>query len=453
MNLVVWQLAWYSVILLIGGGGNLTVMVVMLRSKRISKSSSFNILVLALAVVDLTTAISGVTNYVLSEFYDGARVTMHGNVFCRAVTSYFVSFWLCLMSVFILTLIALERRKAILYPFSTLRRRKWWVTPLNLAIVFLISFLIEIPWVLGLHYDEDNPTIGKFCASKYSKAVNITVSVVIFVIQYTIPLLVFSITWKQINSRFQIMTGALKAESKNEKQNRGGLENPSKFHLRKQLNRRWRTVRAMTMVFIGFFVCITPNEVLYALSRLVTSPGISFNSFPYQLSIMLKISNCCINPILYSFYSPTFRQNFRDIIPQSCHRCMHRLRRNHKTAAFTINPMHEILSLNIHHFDRISNSPVRSEGLSNNSPIRSGNNSVRGDNLDDHSNSPIRSGSNCRFSNITPGSMNIYSIPNSPLRVESGDNIDGIIPTIIVSNDSLLINSKGIIRGMAENQV
>ena len=311
LELTSWQLVWCVLIFIIGTGGNVVVITVILKGKKVVRSAPFNIYILALAWVDLIGSLLIIPNYLLSVSLDLRFANEHiGSLYCNVVSRYFFPFWLCLVSVYILVLISLERRRAVLQPFTILNRRRYHKTILILCAVIFMTLIIELPASFGLMYDRKKPTVGKFCSYSFGKNVNIAIFSLVFVVQYVVPCSIFITSFIQMKTRMAGLSQSLLKSM---------AAYPDHVKTEQQALKLWKqqkkTMNTMKIVIGAFFVCISPNEVLYALFHIFNITSITWISTPYQIGMLLKFSNYCVNPILYSFFSPRFQRHFIEVYP------------------------------------------------------------------------------------------------------------------------------------------
>ena len=299
-----WEFFWYLCVAIIGGIGNLIVLVVIVKNKKMKRSSPFNMYIFALGLTDWFASLIGLPNYILSTDIFKHPVGVNGDVICKLFTGYFWTFWLLEMSVILLVLISIERRNAVLNPFSTLEESSLKKT---LAVIFgaiLISFIISVPNIVGVIYDMKNARGGNFCRYKFTYFESSCIYGVIFVTDTIIPFGIIIRCFYDIKTKLKktddLIKPALisKEDSNSYKKDKGKVYNP-----------KIKTTETLQLVVIAFFICIIPNQVLYVLS-FANIKGVTWNSEIYQIAVLLRFSNSCINPILYSFYSSNFRQNF-----------------------------------------------------------------------------------------------------------------------------------------------
>ena len=301
-----WQLFWYICIFIVGVSGNSIVLIVISRSKDLLRSSSFNIFLFSLAVTDLLISAIGVPSYILSTHIFDHPTGSNGDVMCKLVTGYLCPFWFLTISVCLLVVICLERRRVILDPLSTMNERPLIMNSLIVFFCVVYSLIVEIPTIVGLEYAQYNNTVGQFCKYNYNAVTGRVLYVVVFSAEYLIPLLIFLISFKQVRDYLR----------KTEKDMNPFITayKEEKTRVRKTaLKRKSASIETMKLVVIAFFVCITPNDALYMLFQFAGISSLTWNSTIYQVCLLLRFSNSCVNPILYGFHSKRFRKHFRQV--------------------------------------------------------------------------------------------------------------------------------------------
>ena len=302
-----WEFVWYLLIFFIGAIGNLLVILVIMLNKKINTTSPFNILVMLLAVADFLASVAGLPIYYLStDAFEHPPAGKGGDYLCKFFTGYFLPFFLLDVSVFALMLIALGRRKVITKPLSVLDDEEELtikkMLPITLAI--LISLALGLPTVFGLEYTPSKPMVGNHCTYRYTFIQSIVIYCVVFSIDTIIPVAILVTCFRQISQSFK-KTSTLLTNSTSNKPNIG---NDAIF------KQKQKSIATMQLVVVAFFMCILPNHILYLMS-LGGVEGLAWNTEISQVGVLIRFTNCCINPLLYSFMSQKFRKNFKNTFP------------------------------------------------------------------------------------------------------------------------------------------
>ena len=301
----VWEFLWYLCIFIVGTIGNSLVIIVIVRSQRIDCGALTNILILTLAIVDMMISIIGLPIYILQTdlFYPKPD---HGNLVCFFVN--FPQFWLLDVVIYLLTAISLERRKAIVDPLSVLDTRPKWRIALILICCFSLAALVQTPTIIGAKYTICNASVGNYCGYSYTHIQSTIIYFAVLALETVIPMVVillcFRHIWVKLKESDDIIKNAMTA-----------YQNDRNFEQKKNtiLERKRNAIKVWKIVILVFVVCIIPNNVLFCIFQFVKVHAVSWNSVAYQIGLLLRFTNACINPFLYNFLSKEFRKHFKDV--------------------------------------------------------------------------------------------------------------------------------------------
>ena len=295
-----WEFTWYLIILIFGTVGNLSVILVILLNKKIDAKSTFNILIIVLAITDLLVSVVGLPIYYLSTSAYNHPDGQHGDFLCMFFTGYFLPFFLLDVSVFILVLIALGRRRAITNPLSVLDDEQTWKKILPILMAVVLSFGLGLPTIFGLKYTPQNPIVGNHCTYRYTFINSIIIYCVVFFIDTVSPIVILVICFRHIRTSFKLTNKLLTISSATKLRGNDVA-----------LQKKQKSIGTMKLVVAVFFLCILPNHLLYLMS-LAGVQGLGWNTAISQVGVLIRFTNSCLNPLLYSLKSKKFRMNFRD---------------------------------------------------------------------------------------------------------------------------------------------
>jgi 7 transmembrane receptor (rhodopsin family) len=76
---------------------------------------------------------------------------------------------------------------------------------------------------------------------------------------------------------------------------------------------RRNTLKTVIIVVIMYWICWTPNELLWCLQYFGVI-AVDFQSWTYRLSVLAQFSYCYVNPLIYAVRYKDFRQGFAQMM-------------------------------------------------------------------------------------------------------------------------------------------
>ena len=304
-----WQLIWYICIFVVGCVGNGIVIYVTFKAKDIQRKAPFNVYLLTLSIVDLLISIVAMPIYILSTSAFNHPSGTVGEWLCKICTNYFLIFYLIDTSTFLLCAIAIERRRAIVKPFSVLQETYLRKTLGVILFIFLLSFITQTPTIYRAHYSKKNGTIGNVCAYNSNSVDMQLLHYVSFFFNCALPAVIMLLCFRQINQHLSRTIADLRLSL-------GAYVNAVDYEDKIQIfmKKRKRTIDLTKLMVFVFLICVCIDEVFYLILHPVTNlTRIEWNSSAFQVAVMLRISNSFMNPILFAF-SKVFRKRLQDSI-------------------------------------------------------------------------------------------------------------------------------------------
>ncbi|WAR24821.1 TRISR-like protein [Mya arenaria] len=331
------------------------VLIAIARSPRLRSITNF--FLANLAVADFCVGIFCVLPN-LSTFLNPTWVL--GKVTCKGY--YYIWNVSYIASIFILTVIAIERYVAIMYPLKARHiMTRTRVKTIQICI-WIIAFLYNIPY--AILYDTLSVGKDEFCYATEENEIKLKwLSVATVVLWYIIPLFVIVILYYRIaralwktqvvsalrlstphdndircvitSSSFSpslehnVYTRETNLSSKSSHSERSNLKQvKERYHLvhvsstRRVAKARQKVIRLLLCVVVTFAVCVFPH-----MMKVMDHYWAMFNISHSAMLILSPISfislylNSVLNPFLYALFSTNFRKSFREIIPACCKGC------------------------------------------------------------------------------------------------------------------------------------
>ncbi|XP_034535991.1 leukotriene B4 receptor 1 [Notolabrus celidotus] len=268
---------------LVGAPGNLLVIWTILR--HVKKRSHTVVLILHLAAADLLVLIT-----LPLWIYSLAHSWVFGEPLCKAMV--FMINACMYSSVFLITLMSVERFLAVRYPFASAGwKRKKALNKVLLAL-WTAAFLFSIPVIPTQGIGEDSGEehcLYRFYSSQAQELVCVLLETLV---GYILPFAILVVCYGCLFSRITQMTFKSKRKS---------------------------TVLIASVVVV-FAVCWTPHHIGNILSLVILAMGDSDaainlegarNTMAFIAGAMVFISSTT-NPILYMFAARSFRTSLRD---------------------------------------------------------------------------------------------------------------------------------------------
>ncbi|XP_029001255.1 leukotriene B4 receptor 1 [Betta splendens] len=270
---------------LLGAPGNLLVIWTILRHVR--KRSHTVVLILHLAAADLLVVVT-----LPLWIYSLARSWVFGETSCKAMV--FVINACMYSSVFLLTLMSVERFVAVRYPFASADWKRKKALNKVLLVLWTAAFLFSIP-VIPTQVVEDNAGEDRCLSRLYTSVSQELVCVLLeTLVGYVLPFSILAVCYGCLCSRITQMTFKSKRKS---------------------------TVLIASVV-VAFAICWTPHHIGNLLSLVCLAMEDSYpatahsledvrNTMAFIAGAMVFISST-LNPILYMFAARSFRSSLVD---------------------------------------------------------------------------------------------------------------------------------------------
>lgn len=293
-----WQIIFFAFISIFGFIGNLTVCLVMITGGWKLRSVPFNVYITSLAVTDLSLAVIGIPIYVSSKSSFNHPSGLRGDLLCKFVTGNLIPFWLAGSSVYLLVLISFERYYTIRDPFLARTRTTSLKTFTAILGAMMTGLIVQIPVLAGIEYAGENATIGNYCGYKWKdERTTIAIYLSSLTFQYLVPAAIFVFNFLRIRKCLTTLDEVLRHQSANQ----GAVK------------QKRRTIKTVLIVVIAFFICWTPNTVMFFVFQYTGASLLAANSDVFEVSVVLAFSSAWINPILYSFRSSEFRKHCKHL--------------------------------------------------------------------------------------------------------------------------------------------
>ncbi|KAM4015481.1 C3a anaphylatoxin chemotactic receptor-like [Anomaloglossus baeobatrachus] len=199
-------------------------------------------------------------------------------------------------SVLLLTAMSIDRWVSVMWPFWAKVHRTCNVVRISAAIIWVLSLIITgLVFYVYIFYLGD---LREWCVGLRNRYPNFyeirqKARLLRLVIMFVIPFLIILICYLTVFY---------------------------KIRQSKRSQRSQRSYRIITAVILGFFICWFPYYI-WPFTHKYNSNFITFNTVN-TIVITLACVNSCMNPIIYVFMGPGFRQGFLRSIPARIERAL-----------------------------------------------------------------------------------------------------------------------------------
>ncbi|MGH0179273.1 UNVERIFIED_CONTAM: hypothetical protein FKN15_001294 [Acipenser sinensis] len=268
----------YSITFVLGVPGNgIVIWITGLKMKRTVNTTWF----LNLAIADFICCLSlpfSVVNIALNYHWP------YGNALCKVIPSVIVLNMFA--SVFILTLVSVDRCTLVTKPVWSQNNRTVWLANLLCGIVWLLAVIMCLPTLIYREiWVENNITICNY--GDHEDTVGIE-----RVLHSTRLIFGFFIPFVTITTCYSLIT--LKVR-------------------RSQFSKSSKTLKIILAVIVSFFICWIPYHVIGVLHSFAAPMSDLANTVQIldPLVICLAYINSCLNPLLYVFMGQDFKDKIR----------------------------------------------------------------------------------------------------------------------------------------------
>jgi len=287
----------FAIIVILGIVGNILVLVVVLVKHQMRNTT--NVLIVNLAVSDLLFVIICIPPTALDYAIDWPL----GDICCRIMQ--YIIHVTCCTSVLTLVYLSLDRYLAVVYPVRSIS----WRTVCNACVLIFLTWLViltscsPILFLFREHEFDYNGVRRLKCTfdrQEYSERLFYSL---FFTSSLALPLMAILCFYLNMLIRLWRGSAATHGPGPMRDKNCKGKEN------------KVRVTRMIIIVIAIFAVCWFPTQLILLLKAWDVYSNQSEFSLTFQIFAQcLAYCNSCINPILYAFFSTTYRAAFWEII-------------------------------------------------------------------------------------------------------------------------------------------
>ena len=317
-----WKTCINTCILIFGLSGNLLLVTLMIRVKRLRQSIT-NLLILNLALCDFTVVGTSIS-FELVEINEG--YFRFGNIGCRII--YPLSTFAVIAVVLTLIVLSWERYIAVVYPFKYHKVKRKGVQ--LIMCIHFIAFCSTLPYATSLHVKNNNGVL--ICEEGWSTQSSGIYTIFLVIIQYGIPLPImitlYSMTWYRIkqqnddvirvceqqrrragpinkeeliNAKLELMKTYEDAKKRSKLFGSIRHQRSRSYSTQLAVVRQQQTVsmlKTFIIIVTVFAVFMLPNQLTWLIQTVANT---TLSSTWISISYWLTYANSIWNPIIYGF--------------------------------------------------------------------------------------------------------------------------------------------------------
>jgi len=273
----------YTIVVLVGICGN-SLVIEVVRKKR-SMHSTMNFLLVNLAIADLLTLVWCLPGTVL--FYTAQPSGQLGTYLCKFITTHSIAGIGMIVSGLTLTLISVERYKALVTPMETRFRLSKGNVLYPIVGIWVFAVVYVCPLFVFETYNDGTQRCMTLWPAKAS-AYWIILAVIVITAFVTMFVCYFSII------KGLYFTNTICSSNANAG---GGNDAIVKRKI----------VKMLLIVTVAFVFCFFPYSI-------ATATNIAQTSAFYKISYFLVYCSCSLNPITYALGSANYRTAFKEVL-------------------------------------------------------------------------------------------------------------------------------------------
>ena len=283
-SLIMAEITVYCIVFVISSIGNVVVIMVVSRKRRMQTVTNW--LIVNLAIADL--AVTLICIPVEIPLILNRNTWLYGKAFCRML--YPLQTMTIYASVYTLVAMSLTRYWAIRHPFR--RQMSTKQAKILICFLWLISFSFVIPYIIRLVY---NPETG-YCEEVTTPQGRRSYTIAIFVSQYIFPLLLILFAYILIAVELN--------------KDRNGEKTLTQKQKRKE---NTKVLTMVVVVTVTFASCVLPYHVIGLYVEFSGNSTFTHINELNALCYLLLFANSCMNPIIYNAFNSKFRESFKEL--------------------------------------------------------------------------------------------------------------------------------------------
>ncbi|XP_046565601.1 neuropeptide Y receptor type 5-like [Haliotis rubra] len=286
----------FSLLMLIGISGNITVGLVILRRR--SSQSTRNWYIFNLAVSDILTCIFCKPFLILRMILKNWDI---GVFMCKLVPTLQTTY--VLVSTLTILALAVDRYKAILYTSGKDRNVK--ITRYIIPTIWAVSLFVALPIFLTHEVEHvigfNGVPLYSICREKWNSYVLLTIyTIFVLLIQYLSPMVSIITLHVKICQFLGVRIHTRGAQMRD------------MHNIRRKLSRHRKNILLLTSMAVSFVVSWLPLTLVNIIAD-IDYRTFEHTDFPliHAVCVLVAFTSVCVNPVIYGWFNSNFKRDLR----------------------------------------------------------------------------------------------------------------------------------------------
>ena len=299
------QSGWYSFIFTLGFIGNLyVILTVQLRTLR---KSATNVFIVNLAVSDLLVLLLCLPQSYITDYFSWP----FGKLGCRLLFPLSEVFFT--VSILTLTVITIERHRAIVHPFKSKCGPK--LAKGVLVFVWIVSYLVVgLPLTFIIDLAESEP--GSYhCQMHWPSTAYRQFHTIFIALVVMVPLLIIAYSYAMIISTMRKQSRRIKKRNSNTSSIGSASSYLYDMH---KLDENKKLVKLLVLLVVVFWICMTPLVIMALVLEFTTIDYSDPKTMKliegfFTFAVALFFTNSAFNPVAIYIMSSEVRKGFYEV--------------------------------------------------------------------------------------------------------------------------------------------
>ncbi|XP_022793331.1 probable G-protein coupled receptor 83 [Stylophora pistillata] len=291
------QRLFFATVAIISFTGNVFFIAIIIRNRKLLRKA-YHKIILSLAITDMMTGIFLVLTpeYIIGQKPALSRKNVGSAMFCYVIGNQYLVFTFGIVSLYTVTLLAVERWFAVFRPFEHRTTFRIHKVQQYLIIIWIASFAANSTHIIETKYFLDNVNITERCVFQgvASREVRVIIGVAEIFLKFLIPVLVLLVSFIHL---YRFMKDSHVT----------AITRPSNYIA---LTRVTLMAAVTSLVMV---LCWFPNQLVYLLFKLEV---VQLNTPLHKATVIVCMFNSCLNPCIFLLSNKLYRKKAKELLPR-----------------------------------------------------------------------------------------------------------------------------------------